>query len=325
MKRFGPLFRILLNLLGPAILVYFLATTDLQALWATLRQTNPWWFGLSCVLVVPFMLLKGWRWALILRAWHMPLPLLEASALYSIGIFLGIVTPGQAGDAVKAWYLRKHGYSLRAGLASVVVDRLFDLGIMGVLAASGLYFFRDVLPGGIVLNVVVIAGVLGVVGLGLALAGSRRLRALIFGRVLPRILPESLRERLLGNSGLHLLPGQLIWIGVVSCFGLGLTFLRTYLLFIAVGSYPPFGPFVALTAIIAIVGTFSPGGIGTRDLALILGLAAILNQSTQDVRPLALTVSTLLLALSVLNVLCGFLLSLRYPVSEATAKQVTES
>ncbi|GAC1537005.1 MAG: lysylphosphatidylglycerol synthase transmembrane domain-containing protein [Herpetosiphon sp.] len=317
--------RFLLNLVGPALLIYVLWITDLRALWRALLDTNLWLLSLSCVLVGPFLLLKGWRWRLILQAWDMPLPLREATALYSIGIFLGVVTPGQAGDAVKAWYLRRRGYSLSAGLASVVVDRLWDLLIMGGLAATGLYFFADVLPGGRFLNVVVVGGVLGLVVFGLALAGSGSLRQLVFGRIILPLLPVNLRSRFTGMGKLHLSLQQLLVIGAVSTLGLGLTFFRTYLLFVSEHQTVPIGPFIALIALVAIVGTFSPGGIGTRDATLVLGLAAILHRSVSVVSPIALSLSTLLLLLNILNVVIGFLFSLRYPIGHALQPVAAES
>lgn len=319
MKRLRPILKLALNLLGPAILVYFLATTDFRALWQTLLRTDLWLLFLSVVLVFPFFVLKGWRWLLILRAGNMDLPLHEATALYTIGIFMGVVTPGQAGDAVKAWYLRKRGYPLSAGLASVVVDRLFDLGIMGLLATTGLYFFGDVLPGGRVLNAVIVVGVLAAVLGGLALSGSRRLRRLLFGQVLPRIMPRAIQQRIDSASGLHMTPRNLVVTGLVSVAGLAITFVRIYLLFLALDQPVPIGPFIPLIAVVAIVSTVSPGGVGTRDLALALGLAAILGRPTEEVLPLALSLSLLLLFLNVVNVVIGFLVSLRYPVNEAVA------
>ncbi len=321
MRRLRPVLRVALNLLGPAILLYILATTNLGDVWAALRLTRWWLVALSCALVVPFLMLKAWRWQLILRAADIWLPLPDATALYSIGIFLGIVTPGQAGDMVKAWYLRQRGYPLSTGLTSVVVDRLFDVGIMGSLAATGLYFFWDVLPGGKVLNVLVVAVLLVAVLVGLSLAGSARLRALVFGQLLPRVLPAGIQARLATLTGLALTPRQLAQVGAVSALGLALTFVRCYLLFLALGQPIAVGPFVALIAIIALVGTASPAGVGTRDGALVLGLAAILGQPLAAVRPLALSVSALLLLLNLLNILAGFLFSLRYPINEALAAQ----
>ncbi|PLS82554.1 MAG: TIGR00374 family protein [Chloroflexi bacterium] len=335
MSRLRPLLRLGLRLLGPLLLVYFLFTIDdPRLIWQTLRNANLWLFGLSILLVVPFFLLKGLRWQYILRAWGVPLPLGEATALYVIGIFLGVVTPGQAGDAVKAWYVRKRGYPLSTGLASVVVDRLFDVGVMGLLAASGLYFFWDILPGGRLLNVLVVAGLLLVVLVGLTLAGSRRLRALVFERVLPRLLPRTLKAKLAerlaasgsgGVRGLHLAPRDIALVTALTIAGLVWTFIRVYLLFLAVDTHIPIGPFIALVAILSLVQPATPGGVGGRDAALVLVLSALLQIDRDQAVARALSISVLLLLLNVENVLIGFVLSLRYPLADMRQEALGES
>lgn len=314
--------RIALRFLGPALLLYFLLSIDDPALiWRALLATDPMLLLLSIALVVPFLLLKGARWQYILRAWDVHLPLGEASVLYVIGIFLGVVTPGQAGDAVKAWYVRKRGYPLSVGLASVVVDRLFDVGVMGVLAASGLYFFWDVLPGGRLVNVIVVAGLLTAVALGLLLAGSRRLRSLLAARVLPRIVPRRLRERWSGGdtmASLHLTPRQIMIALLLTIAGLVWTFVRIYLLFLALDTVIPIGPFIALVAILALIQPATPGGVGTRDAALVVVLGALLNIAPDQAIARAIALSALMLLLNLENVLIGFLFSLRHPLDEAT-------
>ncbi len=335
MTRLRPVGRLLLRLLGPALLLYFLLTIDdVGLLWRTLTATNPWLFLLSVILVVPFFVLKGLRWRYILQAWDVPLPLAEATALYAIGIFLGVVTPGQAGDAVKAWYVRKRGYALTTGLVSVVVDRLFDVGIMGLLAATGLYFFWDVLPGGRLLHVVFVVGLLVAVVVGLLLAGSRRLRTLAFGRVLPRLVPSGLQAKLglrpndaAGQNRLktvHLTPRQLGVITVLTVAGLAWTFIRVYLLFLAIDTPIPIGPFIALVAILALIQPATPAGVGGRDAALVIVLSTLLQIERDQAVARALSLSVLLLLLNVENVLIGFVLSLRYPLDDMRRDALAE-
>lgn len=330
MARLRPWLRLGVRLLGPALLLYFLLTNDLRLVGRTLLATNPWLLALSVVLVVPFLVLKAVRWQMILRAWDIALPLREAVALYCIGIYLGVVTPGQAGDAVKAWYLRQRGYPLSTGLASVVVDRLFDVGISALLAATGLYFFWDVLPGGRLLNVVVVAGLLVAVLVGLVLAGNRRLRSFVLQRVLPRVTPKALRERFAGGSSgaslerLHLTGRQLVLVTLVSLAGLAWTYIRVYLLFLALDTPIAIGPFIATVAILSLVGAASPGGVGTRDLTLILVLSAVLQIPTADAAARALSLSALLLLLNIENILIGFFYSLRYPLAEVPGEALAD-
>ncbi len=322
MSLLRTLGRFALRLLGPVLLIYFLVTTDLRQLWAILVRTDPLLLFLSVVMVIPFYVLKGWRWQLILRAWGIAIDIVDATCLYAVGIFLGNMTPGQAGDAVKAWYLRQRGYSLAAGLASVVVDRLFDVGIMGVLAATGLYFFWDVLPGGKTANVVTVAIMLGAVVAGLLVASSRRLRT---GAL--RMAPRMLRDRVNASAveRMHLTPSQVASIALVSAAGLAITFIRVYLLFLAVDTPIEIGPFIALVATIAIVGTASPAGVGTRDAVMVLLLGAILTLAPAEEQARAIALSTLLLLLNVVNVIVGYLLSLRYPLTAIRQQAATES
>lgn len=315
------LLRLALRLLGPALLIYVLLTNDLAQVGRTLLGANPWLLLLSIVLVVPFLVLKAVRWQMILRAWNVTIPLHAATAMYCIGIFLGVVTPGQAGDAVKAWYLRKHGYPLSTGLASVVVDRLFDVGISALLAATGLYFFWDVLPGGRGLNVLVVVGLLGAVALGLVLASNRRLRELVLQRLTPRVLRERMGSDV---SALHLTPRQLVLITLVSLAGLAWTYIRIYLLFLALDTPIAIGPFIALVAILSIVSAASPGGVGTRDVTLVVVLNAVLNIGRDAAGALAIAVSALLLLLNLENVLIGFLYSLRYPLADMQGETLSE-
>jgi uncharacterized protein (TIRG00374 family) len=323
MRPFNRVLRLVIKLIGPALLLYFLLTTDLEKLWATLLQTNLWLYALSLVLVFPFLVLKGWRWQLILNAWRIHIDLIDATALYSVGIFLGIMTPGQAGDAVKAWYLRQRGESLTAGLASVVLDRLFDVGIMGLLAASGLYFFWDVLPGGKVADVVTVVVMLLAVVVGLIFAAYRPLRTWAIHHLVPQGLAR--RLNLAAMEHMHLHPGQIGTIALVSVAGLTLTFVRVYLLFLALATPIALGPFVALVAIIALVGTASPGGVGTRDAVLVVILSSILAMSPTDAQARALALSALLLSLNILNAIIGYLVSLRYPLDLIRNQPVGET
>ncbi len=57
----------LLRLLGPALLVLFLLNADLGRLWATLRGALLWPIILSLLLMPPFVIIKAWRWARLLR------------------------------------------------------------------------------------------------------------------------------------------------------------------------------------------------------------------------------------------------------------------
>src|SRR4029077_19423301 len=135
------------RLIGPAILVYFLLTTDIARIVGNLRVLH-WAPLLLSLALYPVMVgIKTWRWTVVMRSLGIQAPPLGASMnLYMIGLFLGGATPGQSGDFIKAWYLRERGQQLAPALFSIVLDRLFDFVIMALLALLALIQFLDVLP-----------------------------------------------------------------------------------------------------------------------------------------------------------------------------------
>src|SRR5213593_2279352 len=87
--------RWLLRLIGPAILAYFLLTTDVNKIVANLRDLRWGPFLLSLALYPVFVAVKAWRWNMLMRELGMRSPPLRYSMiLYMIGLFLGGATPG---------------------------------------------------------------------------------------------------------------------------------------------------------------------------------------------------------------------------------------
>lgn len=322
----------LLTALGPAILIWFLATNDLASIWNVIRTTDPWLFGGSVVLVLPFLYSKGWRWRLILQGWNIEISPWFASLLYTLGIFVGSVTPGQGGDAVKAWYLRREGHPLGPSLLSIVVDRFFDVAIMGIIAGSGLYFYRTFLPGNV--QLLIVASLLGVV-VGVAILASAGLRRWFTTNVVPVVVPAKLRQLAvkagLKDRVLHMPLSRIVTLVLFSFVTLGWTFIRLYLLFLATGVKIDIGPYMAMIAIISLVSVISIAGIGIRDVVMILIMTNLAQTgqmvpvaggsfTSEQATSLALGISTLFLVLNVINVVLGFLVSLRYPLGDALLK-----
>jgi uncharacterized protein (TIRG00374 family) len=308
MKRYGWLVR----LIGPALLLIFLATADLAEMARILASARPGPIVLSLLLMPLFIAVKSWRWQLILRELGLRIALAPAMLLYSIGLYLATVTPGQAGDLVKAWYLRDQGQPLGAALFSVVLDRLFDLLVMGTIAGIGVLAFWEKLPNRAAQAAAAALFVGGVV-LSLVLLVLRGPREWLFARALPLLprrlseLVASLREQI---SHLHLRPGPLSLLIAASLASAFVTFYRVYLLFVSIDVRVPLLAFIAITAMVALVQVLpSIAGIGTRD-ALLIALLGLYGYTAEQ----ALSLSALLLLVNIEHIVVGFVLSLRYPV-----------
>jgi uncharacterized protein (TIRG00374 family) len=313
----------LLRLLGPALLVLFLVRSDLGQLTNILISAKIWPIMLSLLLLPPFLIVKSWRWLRLLKAMGIGgLRLSTAVGLYIVGIFLGTTTPGQAGDLVKAWYLRDRGAPLAPALLSVVLDRLFDLLVMAVFATLGIFALGQLLPSRELQTVLVIAMGAGLTALTIVLIGRGPRQWLLTGPV-AQLMPHRLREALARWSEqlatLSLTPGLLVAVSAASLLSAAFTFYRLWLLFDALSlELVPLYVVVGVSALIAVLQVLpiSIAGVGVRDAALIAVLAPYGYSAEQ-----ALSLSALFLLINVQHILVGFIVSFWFPLGKINQNQ----
>lgn len=321
MRKYLPwLFR----LIGPTLLALFLANSDLEQLGAELAGTHPGYITLSLLMIAPFMVVKAWRWQRVMRELTLDLPLHTATFIYTIGIYLGSVTPGQAGDLVKAWYLRERGHPLAPALLSVVIDRLFDMIIMAGLAVLGIFALGNLLPGQGFQTALVLAIGAGLIFLMIVLM-SPGPREWTLTRALPTVLPQRLHDSLhhwnTQFSTLAMHPRLVLDASIASLISAVFSFFRLWLLFIALDVHIPFYVVVGGSALIAIlqVVPISVAGVGVRD-AVLVAILLPYGYSTEQ----ALGVSALFLLLTMEQILLGFVLSFWYPIGKKLSQVVPE-
>ncbi len=250
--------RWLLRLIGPAILAYFLLTTDIGKIVANLSDLRWTPLLLSLALYLPFVIVKAWRWNMIMSDLGMQAPPLGYSmVLYMIGLFVGSATPGQSGDFIKAWYLRERGQQLAPALFSILLDRLFDFLIMAVLSLLGLVAFLHIFPAEqqqpILVATIGFAALIILLTPGLM---ARAPRDWLLARLLS-IAPQRLRpaiERWRDQFGsLDLRPALLAKLILATLLSAASTMLRLWLLFAAMNLSVPLLPMISTMALIAIL------------------------------------------------------------------------
>ncbi|NNJ11456.1 flippase-like domain-containing protein [Chloroflexales bacterium ZM16-3] len=309
----------LLRLLGPLLLILFLANANLGGLIDTLRTADVWPIMLSLLLMPPFVIIKSWRWARILREMGIRIDMRTAVALYTVGLFYGATTPGQAGDLLKAVYLRDRGQPMAPAMLSVVLDRLFDLLVMATLATLGIFALGQLLPGRALQTALVIAMGLGMVALTVVLT-ARGPREWVLTGLLPKVAPRlkvSLDRWNSQLTSLTLRPQLLVPVALASLISAGFTFWRLWLLFLALGlSAVPLYVVVGASALIAVLQVLpiSVAGVGVRDAVLIAILLPYGYGSDQ-----ALILSALFLLLNIEHILAGFIVSFWYPLGTMQA------
>jgi uncharacterized protein (TIRG00374 family) len=194
-NRVPQLTRKLIRLAGPVLFVFILYRIDLSRLAETIAAIRPH-FVLAALLLYPcLILLKTWRWRLLLRQQGVNYGLGSAFVAYNSSLAVGYVTPGRLGEFVKALYLRQdEGLPLGYAFSSVLLDRILDLylllmtaGLGIVLVAAPGYLFAPSL-------FVLAAAALGPLVV-LVPSVSRRLTALVT-RATSRLMGGSLGEQL---------------------------------------------------------------------------------------------------------------------------------
>jgi glycosyltransferase 2 family protein len=311
--------RWLLRLIGPAILAYFLFTTDTGKIVDNLRDLRWAPLLLSLAFYFPFIAVKAWRWNMLMRELGIQAPPLGYSmVLYMIGLFVGGATPGQSGDFIKAWYLRERGQPLAPALFSILLDRLFDFLIMAILSLLGLIAFLHIFPPEnqqlIQVATIGFAALIILMTPGLM---ARRPRDWLLTRLL-HLAPRRLRpaiERWRAQFGsLDLRPALMANLILATVISASSTMLRLWLLFRALDISIPLLALLSAMALIAILQALpiSFSGVGVRDVILIAVLTNYHYTNDQ-----ALSLSALFLLINLEHILIGFLVSLRYPLGQA--------
>lgn len=285
------------RLIGGALLLIILWRVGAGQLLGVLANVKPLAIIGGAILGTSVLLLRSLRWRILCEGLDIHIQVGEAVRLYLLATFVASITPGRIGDLVKAYYVRDRRAEggLAAGIATVVYDRLLDLGQIGALALGAVV----VLPW-----VPAAAGPPLVILALLAFVGGTVWRPTREG-LLARPLNWALR-RLPGADGAnpptpsarHVLAAQALTAASLVGFAGACVVLARGLSISA-----PAWSLAVLAALGAVISLMpiTVLGIGTRD-ALYVAAAPFLGATSESM----LALSLLLLAMYVLNSITGW-------------------
>jgi len=151
-----------LNFIGLLLLAVILWKIDFNEVMQYLKNVNYWYLLLAYPFLMLNISLKSVRWNFLMRSQGVQLPLSKTLYVYLWGYYFGTVTPGRIGEISKAIYFQDKFENLGRAFVSVVVDRLYDIGIRVALLFilyplySNLFEFRFI--GFLIMLVMVGAG-----------------------------------------------------------------------------------------------------------------------------------------------------------------------
>jgi len=107
---------------------------------AGLRSCNYWWILLSMIISWIVVILRGWRWRLMMRPLSKEITRLEAYDAYNICYLANLVLP-RSGEVVRCGMIANSGKATFEGaLGTVVLERTWDLMCV-VIVTLPLFFF----------------------------------------------------------------------------------------------------------------------------------------------------------------------------------------
>lgn len=261
-----------LRLFGLGLLAVLLWQVDLRKTWGILQQADLQRIALSFGISLLLILLKTWRWQVLLRAQSLRYDLRNAYLAFWGSLFIGLLTPGRLGELVKSLHVsRDLGVPSGQAFSSVLADRLFDLGLLVVVGNAALLRIGSadswfVAP----LSILLIFIPMSLFIYQRTFASMLRLGSRL-GRVGRRLFADDgwLVEM---RRGLLQLSGRAFWGAVaLTVLAYAVFFEQCYLLAQAVNlpvGYVPVMYAVALGSLITLVPV-SISGMGTRDAAII--------------------------------------------------------
>lgn len=271
---------------------------DLRETWTLLSGANLWLVALAVLGFVPFLLVKAWRWQIVLRDLGVRIGFPEAVRLYALGLGAGMITPGNVGDAIKIAYFRERGFS--QSVISVVLDRIWDVLILLLLAGSGIFLFSQIAVGQWIMLALLIGGTLAALGVTI----HPRTQKWLFGF----FLRMRLRGRPDKTEGAEyvpvtLTPKQVLVQFAISLLATAIVYARLFLVAAALGLFLAPLPFVAAMSLASIAQliAIAPFGLGPRE-----GILLLLASSLGITAAQALALSALLFLLQLVNGIVGF-------------------
>ncbi len=156
------LFNLLKIIISLALLFFIFRGLDLAAFVQAVSTANPFWLSAGLTMMMLGVVIRAYRWQILLDAIGVVVPIKELTAIWFIGfLFNNLLPSGLGGDAIRIMELNRHSERASDAVTSVLVDRFLGLLALQAIALVALVFNWRAVPTVIAyLSVVIFAGIL---------------------------------------------------------------------------------------------------------------------------------------------------------------------
>jgi uncharacterized protein (TIRG00374 family) len=143
-KRLFDLLKIVVSLV---LIIVILRSINLNALWQVVRNANPWYLLAAQAALMLGVVVRAYRWQILVHDQGVDASLKELAALYFVGfLFNNLLPSGFGGDAVKMYELSQRSHRGAKAVSSVLVDRFMGLIALQTIGLIALVFSWQLVP-----------------------------------------------------------------------------------------------------------------------------------------------------------------------------------
>lgn len=128
-----------LAVIGILIFTYILSTIDTNKIITAVSRANTYYIALALSLAIVSIILKSLKWKYVMDTHNIKISVGKAIKIWTIGSFVGWLTPGRSGEIIKVYYL-KDKYHAGTILSTIAIDRISDIIALFILSIIGTTF-----------------------------------------------------------------------------------------------------------------------------------------------------------------------------------------
>ena len=137
-KRFLDLAKVIVSLI---LIILLLREIGLQETLGKLLQVHPGYLLAALIVALLGVVVRAYRWQVLLSALEIEVPLGQLTALYFIGfLFTNVLPTGFGGDPIRMYELSRYTHRTAESAGTVLADRFFGLIVLQAMAVVALAF-----------------------------------------------------------------------------------------------------------------------------------------------------------------------------------------
>ncbi|MCD4666958.1 flippase-like domain-containing protein [archaeon] len=123
------------------LIIIILLIIDINKLIDNLKNSNIIYLFLALLLTIPFVLLKSFKWFLLIRGFVGKFNFTRVLKSFLVGMCFGLITPGRIGEIARVYYFKKN----KAKIGFLVgIDKLLDLFVVVIYSLIGIILLFNI-------------------------------------------------------------------------------------------------------------------------------------------------------------------------------------